>query len=64
MSVRIMASSEEVTQEAVQEIIKSLAFRCLTIEEANKVLHEVKRQLEGIKVMDAYEMLYRDNLPK
>jgi hypothetical protein len=64
LTVRVIAGSETANKDVVQEIIKILAFQCLTIEEANRTILEVKRQLESISVMNAYEMLYRDNLPK
>ena len=64
MSIKVTTSSKVSMQETVQEIIKTLAFRCLTIEEANDVLCEVRKQLESVPVMNAYDLLYRDNLPR
>ncbi len=64
MNVKIIAGSKAVISETVQEIIEMLAFKCLSIEEANSVVSEVKKQIESIPVMNAYESLYRDNLPR
>lgn len=64
MNVRIIAGSETGSKETIQEIIKTLSLHCLTIEEANKVIVEVQKKLESISVMDAYKILYTDNLPK
>lgn len=64
MIVKVTAGSKESLRDIVQEIMKTLAFRCLTIEEANNVLDEVKRQMEGIPAMDVYKKIYPDSLPK
>lgn len=64
MTINVIAGSESATKEIVHNIIKTLAFQCLTIEEANRIIDEVKRQIASISVMNAYEVLYRDNLPK
>jgi len=64
MSIKVTTTSKASMQDTVQEIIKTLAFRCLTIEEANGVMVEVRKQLESVPVMNAYDLLYRDNLPR